>query len=454
MQSKYDVTVRPQHEREALIKTLREHSTERQKNFDVYESQPVELELITLPIDVPIYRMSNGRTQTEQIAYLKDKGGLAADFFAAGEENESAQRAQHKILWNFADEERGVTPITDVLKAEHQREPILVTPRGMVVNGNRRLAAMRELFAADSPSKFPQFANIACAVLPPLTPNQIMEIEVRLQMRPETRLSYGWVNECLMIQRLLNSGKDEKQVAPLMRQKPKDILAALAALNEADIYLRDWLHAPGDYRRVKDDEQFFYDFPTRLKGKDGLLLEASRRIGWVLVERSRELGRRVYAYNRMFGDRAPEVLSRLAERIDVDLGKTHSNVNAGSSGDDLEIDLGEAPATSQLYEPLVRVIDDSSRRKEIFDELRDVCETLIAGDRTVEEGKLALDTIQQANRLLGEVDFTKAAAATYAAMEKQLEAVLHRATELMEKLSRIRAAATKDQGEAGSKDAP
>ena len=453
MQSKYHVTVRPQHERETLIKTLREHSPDRQKNFDVYDNQIAELEVINLPIDVPIYRMNNGRTQTEQIAYLKDKGGLAADFFSAGEENETAQQAQHNILWNFADEERGVTPITDVLKAEHQREPILITPRGVVVNGNRRLAAMRELFAADSPSKFPHFANIVCAVLPPLTPSQIMEIEVRLQMRPETRLSYGWVNECLMVQRLLNSGRDEKQVALLMREKPKDILASLAALNEADIYLNDWRRAPGDYRLVKDDEQFFYDLPSRLKGKEGQLLEASRRIGWVLVERSRELGRRVYAYNRMFGDRAPEVLSRLAERIDVDLNAP-SGGDTAAAGDPLEIDLGETPTPAgQLYDPLLKAIDDSSRRKEIFDELRDVCETLIAGDRTIEEGKLALDTIQQANRLLGEVDFTKAAQATYAAMDKQLESVLHRATELAQKLTQIRASAAKAGSDAADKDA-
>jgi hypothetical protein len=190
-----------------------------------------------------------------------------------------------------------------------------------------------------------------------------------------------------------------------------------------------------------------------LKGKEGQLLEASRRIGWVLVERSRELGRRVYAYNRMFGDRAPEVLSRLAERIDVDL-----NASAGGRpepvGEPLEIDLGETPAVAgQLYDPLLKAIDDTSRRKEIFDELRDVCETLIAGDRTIEEGKLALDTIQQANRLLGEVDFTKAAKTTYAAMDKQLESVLHRATELAQKLVQIRASAAKPGDEAADKDA-
>jgi hypothetical protein len=290
-------------------------------------------------------------------------------------------------------------------------------------------------------------------VLPPLTPSQIMEIEVRLQMRPETRLSYGWVNECLMVRRLLNSGRDEKQVALLMREKPKDILASLAALNEADIYLNDWRHAPGDYRLVKDDEQFFYDLPSRLKGKEGQLLEASRRIGWVLVERSRELGRRVYAYNRMFGDRAPEVLSRLAERIDVDLN-AQSGGDTVAADDPLEIDLGETPTpTGQLYDPLLKAIDDSSRRKEIFDELRDVCETLIAGDRTIEEGKLALDTIQQANRLLGEVDFTKAAQATYAALDKQLESVLHRATELAQKLTQIRASAAKAGSDAADKDA-
>ncbi|HWY15157.1 MAG TPA: hypothetical protein VNX86_08505 [Rhizomicrobium sp.] len=444
MQSKYVITVRPLHEREAYIKTLREHSHDRNKTFDVYETQPVELEVITLPIDVPIYRMNNGRTQTEQIAHLKEKENIPPDFFSSGEENESAQQEQHKILWNFAEDERGVTPITDVLEKEHQREPILVTPRGVVVNGNRRLAAMRELFAGDKPTKFPHFANVVCAVLPPLTPNQIMEIEVRLQMRPETRLTYGWVNECLMVERLINSGKDEKQVALLMRERPKDITAALAALNEANIYLQDWLHAPNDYRRVKDDEQFFYDFPARLRGKEGLLLEASRRIGWLLVERSGQLGRRVYSYNRMFGDRAPEVLLKLADRIDVSMGGAEPSDTTQASGDELDIDLGETPSSASLYEPLLRAIDNKDRRDEIFGELRDVCETLIAGDRTVEEGKLALDTIHQANRLLGEVDFTKAVQSTHAGIGKQLEAILHRATELKQKIELIMKAVSKN----------
>jgi len=93
-----------------------------------------------LPIEVPIYRMENFRTFTDQREHtLKEK--LKQDYFTAGQEIESVQQAQHELLAALA--RRGVAdsivPVIDVLKKEKQREALLITNSGVVVNGNRRL---------------------------------------------------------------------------------------------------------------------------------------------------------------------------------------------------------------------------------------------------------------------------------------------------------------------------
>ena len=59
------------------------------------------LPVIRVPIDLPIYRMTNYRTQTAQLKYIRDNPGTPADFFRSGEENIDAQRAQHGILLEF-----------------------------------------------------------------------------------------------------------------------------------------------------------------------------------------------------------------------------------------------------------------------------------------------------------------------------------------------------------------
>lgn len=427
----YRVNVRPLHEREQIIAAQRKSPLRKVQNYDVYEGNVVDLEVIRLPLDLPIYRTANGRTQTEQLAYIH-ANNLPEDFFLAGEENETVQQVQHQILWRFAQAgSKSITPIAKVLQSEQQREPILITPRGVIVNGNRRMAAIREIYHSNS-RDFPQFATVECAVLPALTPNEIVELEVRLQMRPETKLDYGWIDECLMIQRLIDSGKDENEVARLVRKRPKDVKASLSALNEAEIYLRDWLKKPRDYRQVKDDEQFFYDLPNRLKGKNGQLLEASRRIGWLLVENSDELGQRVYSFNAMFGSKAADVLSRLADRVDLDISSVSDR--EGASTNDLEVDLGNGSEQGPDYTSLIGAMNDEGRRQELREELVAICQTMIDASRTAEQGRRALVAIGEANTRLAEVDLTRAAPDTYAAIARQLDEIVRRVEGLQTKL--------------------
>lgn len=423
----YRTNTKPDVERSELIKRAVDASTEK-LTFYEYQNQKTDLPKIRLDITVPVYRMQNYRTRTAQLKFIHEQG-KAQDFFSTGQENESAQQAQHDILVTFAKDGRSgsISPIYDELQSEEQREPLLITSGGVIVNGNRRLAAMRELLT-ERASDFKHFSHVDCAVLPGgVTPDEIREIEVRLQMRPETKLPYGWINESIAIQELLDSGKNLDYVSDLMKKKEKDVKRAARALLEAEIYLKDWLREPGEYQHVEDAEQFFNDLAKAVSGKEGQPLEASRRIAWALLSNPQKLSRRVYDYNFSFDKRTDEVVSSLVDRLGIDLSVTEPQ--GDDEADPLDIDLEDEEEATSL-DPLIEVFDDNTQRDHVADQLISICDTILELDRQGEIGRRALAAVQAANNKLQEVDLSKADPTTYGSIDSQLDSVIDRATKL------------------------
>jgi hypothetical protein len=432
----YKTAVKPAHERKTLIDGLSAKPVcGEQPTFDVYEGQRTMLPVIRLPIDLPVYRMANARTQTKQLAFISDKGASQA-FFSAGQENEDAQQIQHLILNGFAKETSGsIKPIIEELERTKQTEPIMITQSGVVVNGNRRLAAMRELYA-ERKSEFPTFAEVECMVLPLLTEDQIDDIETRLQERPETKLPYSWINETLKIKRQLSQkSKSEADIADIRRKSVGDIRKAISALNYAEIYLKDWRKTPGDYRHVESGgEQFFSDLVPRLKGKEGPLLEANLRMAWILFDNRDSLGGRIYNFNKILGEKAEQVLAQLSERLEIEEEPENGN---GATMEQFEIDLGDQ-SPSNGYTALIGALDDPSRKDEIFDELKAVCQTILDTGQASKAGKAALRAAQDANTRLTEIDLSTADPNTHDGIDKQLEEIVHRATTLKSKILEIK----------------
>lgn len=428
----YKTNTKVPHERQTLIGDAAKASKEKHTFYE-YQNKRTELPVIRLDITVPIYRMANYRTRTAQLKYIHDHK-VAADFFSAGQENESVQQAQHDILTSFAKQGRStsVSPIITELETEEQREPLLITDRGVVVNGNRRLAAMRELFA-ERPGEFKHFSHVDCAVLPgSVTPEEIREIEVRLQMRPETKLPYGWIDESIAIQEMIGGGKKADYVADLMKKKKKDVERMARALTEVDIYLKDWLREPGEYQLVEDAEQFFNDLAKALDGVEGDPLEAKRRIAWALQSNSKSLDRRIYDYNFSFDKKTSEVIAALSDRLSIDLSARSNPDNKdvdydNSDGDDdLDIDIGDDNDGEVSLDAFIDAFDDLSQRDATASELIDVCESIYQQGRDDAVGQQALKAIQAANSKLMSVDLSKAETGTYGAIEAQLGAVKDR----------------------------
>ena len=275
----YKVKVTPKHERESQIAKACENPLEL-STFHEYQNAAQKLPVVRLPIELLIYRMANGRTRTEQLKYVRQHK-LTPEFFSAGQENQDAQQAQHDLLDIFSKEgTTSIIPIATVLADGKQTEPLLITSAGVVINGNRREAAMRELYNTGE-AIYQGYSHVNCRVLPAsITDKEIKEIEIRLQMQPETKLPYTWVNEALTIKDLMASGFTPDQIAQDMRKTTGEIAAALTALTHAEIYLKDWKRQPEDYDLVEGAEQLFGDMAKLLKNKSGEELEISRRVAY------------------------------------------------------------------------------------------------------------------------------------------------------------------------------
>ena len=398
-------------------------ATKEKREFFEFRNRKMELPLIQVPIELPVYRMENFRTFTDQRDYIAAEG-KGVDYFAKGQESEEVQQAQHQLLYRLSLKGKAdsVVPVSDVLESEGQRQPLLITADGVVVNGNRRLAALRELYAQGS--KFSHFSHIDVLVLPPdATIEEIVDVEANLQAVPETKLDYDWIGEAQLISRLVSLGRTHKQVADQLRRKEKDIKYAIQTLAEADLYLKEAPGTSGSYSEIREDaEQLFGDLPKLLEGKTEQMKEASRVIAWTLYQNKGRLEGRLYDYNAAIGNLADAVLDRVADDLGIqtEAGGGSDDEDA-EEGDEFAIDLGdenEVTSFAGVIEALKAPDNDAA-----IEALIEATQTEIQLDKGQKSGKAALKSVQQAHTKLASVDLSKAEKSTIPKIAKQLEAI-------------------------------
>lgn len=431
---KYKVTLTDLAERRARIDAALE-SPLAFEDFDFFRDQQLKLPAIRIPLHLPVYRMGNLRTYTDQAEHVA-REKVPPGYFETGQETESIQQIQHEILARLAAKGKAnsVVPVIDVLEREGQREKLLVTRGGVVVNGNRRLAAMRELFKGNE-EQFSHFSHVNCLVLPPdTTEDDILEIEGILQARPETRLDYDWIGDAQLLSKLLRKRGTPDAVAKRLGRKATEVKNAMQALAEADLYLKDWVKAPGEYRRVAEDgEQLFKDMPGLISSKAPALQEASRAIAWSLFDNRKKLEGRIYNYNLVIGKAATDVLDRLSEEFGV---STDGN-GRQEDGEDFDFDFGEDESSTASYEKVLLLLRDQSTRDEVAESLVEICTSIVESERDKKSGNAALKAVTSANTKLAEVDLGRAEPATFESIQHQLAAIAVRVEKLRASLAEI-----------------
>lgn len=224
----------------------------------LYKSRTEELEIKRVAISALIYRVANMRTSVKQREYIMQQS-LTATFFSAGQENLETQQIQHSILVELSHDNLADI-FSELQRTAQQTDPLLITTSGVVVNGNRRLAAMRELLHSD-PARFPSFSHIDVAVLPEeADENTLSEIETTLQIKPDLRSDYGWIEEALGLRTQIDElGWNYDKAATVWGATVTDLKDRLKNLLLAEQYL-EYLGEPGDYGRVSGDKQAIETF--------------------------------------------------------------------------------------------------------------------------------------------------------------------------------------------------
>ena len=193
-----------------------------------------------------------------------DAHGLAEDYFSDPEEEE-VQAAQHQLLLKIINQEG----LDQDLRRRSQRNPLVLTFDGTVIDGNRRSAALREEGKPE---------NAKAVFLPKdATTADLFETELELQMARETKAPYNWVDQALHVRAgvkdlslvmKLREKEAISAVANRMNREDKEVVALLTRLGMVDLYLV-WLGHSEKYYLIPEDsrgsmQQAFTDIGDRL----------------------------------------------------------------------------------------------------------------------------------------------------------------------------------------------
>lgn len=184
-----------------------------------------ELIVVDLPIEWVRFSTLNHRTRAEQMREIETSGTL--DLFKGDPIGDRAQQAQINILTS----QEGFESLKEDLRNRGQQEPAIITVEGVLINGNRRAAALRDLWLRDGV----QSARYVRALVLPAdaTSDELIDLETELQVAKDYREDYSWVNEALLIEEIFDSlNKDWDKVAQRMRLKPTEVRAQYEKLQQ------------------------------------------------------------------------------------------------------------------------------------------------------------------------------------------------------------------------------
>jgi hypothetical protein len=175
-----------------------------------------ELPVVTLPIEWVRFSTLNHRTRAEQDREIRKSGNTA--LFTEDPLGDQAQAIQLKIL----SDQGGFEELKGDLKERGQQEPAVVTAEGILINGNRRAAALRKLWL-DNHVENARY--IRAFVLPvDATKDELIDLETELQVSKDYREEYSWVNEALLIEEIFeSSNKNWEKVAKRMRLEKDEV---------------------------------------------------------------------------------------------------------------------------------------------------------------------------------------------------------------------------------------
>lgn len=369
--------------RERRIRELIANPTARTWPFE-FKGRIDNYPIYQVSLEFPKYRLNNGRTLAAQEEWIATHPGTDSEFFSRDQELDSAQKAQHEILTNMVDEEN----LLKYFKENPQKEPLVLSNRGFVINGNRRLCAFRILYGQDS-SKFRNFAQVDVIILPPTDERDIYELEVNLQVLPDLKAEYNWLREAKMLKRGREQfNYNDNDLARIYHCKQREVREKIQLLEYADAYLaeRGW---PNQYHRVEKAE---FAFRRLRDGKSELKSESDKdifeKLSYMLLDNPGGKGRLYEAIPEVQAH-FDKILDRIKKAVPVSLPQS-----SGTS----DLDLLGPPDDALVA--LAKAISSPSNRDRVMDAMIDVLQAEREKTREFRTTNYSLRRTQEANTAL------------------------------------------------------
>ncbi|MGP5387636.1 hypothetical protein [Brachybacterium tyrofermentans] len=168
-----------------------------------WRGEPRHLYVISMPVDLLYFNPDTHRIRAQRTLDAKRDAAIERDPWG-----QEAQAYLHDLLRqrpaNPDQTDPEYTALMDELDDVGQREPGIVSPFGILVDGNTRAAALIDLGEQ----------NIRVGVLPEDTSRQdINTVELSLQLRKDRRRDYSYINRLIAIDEELARGRSEADVA-------------------------------------------------------------------------------------------------------------------------------------------------------------------------------------------------------------------------------------------------
>lgn len=168
-----------------------------------WRGEQKHLHVISMPVDMLYFNPDTHRIRAQRTLDPERNRVLEQEPWS-----EPAQTYLHHLLRcrpsNPSQTDPDYVALREELEKDGQREPGIISPDGILVDGNTRRAALKDLGIKD----------IRVGVLPADTSRRdISSVELALQLRRDKRREYSYINRLIAIEEQLADGRREEDVA-------------------------------------------------------------------------------------------------------------------------------------------------------------------------------------------------------------------------------------------------
>ncbi len=159
---------------------------------------PIPFDTYKVPINLLSYNFTNTRIRSELTGYLQKTKKESNP-----NDPEQIEQVENILLNSRWFGEMATITLKEDLKTRGQLDAAVITPDGVLIDGNRRFAIFNR-YSKDEPHENYSFMEV-CVLPEDSTLDELKALEMRLQMSQEFRVGYGEINTALEFKNLHES---------------------------------------------------------------------------------------------------------------------------------------------------------------------------------------------------------------------------------------------------------